>query len=250
MAHDRPEVAQLMRTNTQVPCQPTAVQGIERKVTVESWLRRFTETFQLRSSCCALKASSTCGVSSMAGSKAHAAGQAFFRQGEMVVWSPRPSATWWAWSGTGATWCRAGSRCSRRRDIRDGHIAEQVAGTFMDEQELSPSRRCAQLGHRLVELPDAHLQVWIAHHQFAFQGLVLAVASLFMSSARAGSGRRTRPSRSACACGGTGRSPKKALLADLALIGSLGQPHVAWREAVPRPGAAESSSWPLFPPMP
>ena len=58
-----------MRTTLRSPCQPTASSGLNGKVTVESWLRRFTDTFQVRSSCWARKASSMRGVSSIAGSK-------------------------------------------------------------------------------------------------------------------------------------------------------------------------------------
>ncbi len=46
-------------------------------------------------------------------------------------------------------------------------VAEQGALAFVDEQELVAVAVARQLGHRLVQPPDAHLQVRVAHHEFS-----------------------------------------------------------------------------------
>jgi hypothetical protein len=94
----------------------------------------------------------------------------------------------------------------------------------VDEQELVAVAVAREIGHRLVELPDPHLQMRIAHHQRGLPRVGLRRGEL-------GEVERARPDR-AVEIDPVGRlvpvmelrrRAEEALLADLALVGAFGQ---------------------------
>ncbi len=104
-------------------------------------------------------------------------------------------------------------------------VAEQRALALVDEQQLVAVAVARQLAHRLIELPDAHLEMRVVHHRLRGPGVALAGDQLVeVEGARPDGAVELDPVGRLVLVVELRRGAEEALLADLALVGALGQP--------------------------
>ena len=131
-------------------------------------------------------------------------------------------------------WRQAPHRAARDHDVvavtifETAIVAEQVPRSFVHEQELVAVAVAGELGHRVVELPDPHLQVRVAHHQLRLPWVGSRLGELVhVECARPDRSLEGDPVGRLVLVMELRRGSEEALLADLALEGAFGQAHMS-----------------------